>query len=268
MRRFVALALFLPLPAFSANPFMTDASDLWWNPAESGWGVNIIEQSNILFATFFVYSPDGRAHWYVASDMECPNTPADAQMICQGALFETTGPVVGPGFDPNAVIRRQVGDAKFFYSRSTGGQFDFTIDGVTTSKSVTRQTWAVNDINGMYNAARVTHAQNGCADPGVTATQPLGTMTVSQSGSGATITTHLDTPAYTCTYSGSFSQSGRFGAVSGNFTCSDGTSGPFNLTGIEVSQQGFLGHIEQVSGGCAMVGNLGGTRTTVTNLSE
>jgi hypothetical protein len=262
MRRFVALAFLFPLPAFAASSFMTDASDLWWNPNESGWGVNIIEQSNILFATFFVYSPDGRAHWYVASDMTCPNTPNDVQMICSGALYETTGPVVGPGFNPAAVVRRQVGDAKFFYSRSSGGQFDYTIDGVTVSKQVQRQTWAVNDITGMYNATRVTQGSSGCAQGGTT-TQPLGTMTVSQSGSKATITTHLDTPAYTCNYSGDFSQSGRFGAVIGNFSCSDGSSGPFGLTNIEVSQQGFLGQITQISGTCAMNGNLGGARATV-----
>ena len=266
MRRHSAVILhsliaLLPLPALAASAFMTDASDLWWNPAESGWGVNIVEQSNILFATFFLYAPDGRAHWYVASDMECPNTPADAQMICSGALFETTGPGVGPGFNPASVTVRQVGNAKFFYSRSSGGQFDFTIDGVTVSKTVQRQTWALNDITGVYNATRVTQGSSGCAQGA--AIQPLGTMTVSRSGSQATISTRLDTPAYTCNYSGSFSQSGRFSAVSGNFSCSDGTSGPFNLTDIEVSQQGFLGHISQIFGGCAMNGNFGGTRATV-----
>jgi len=51
--------------------------------------------------------------------------------------------------------------------------------------------------------------------------------------------------------------------VIGNFSCSDGSSGPFGLTNIEVSQQGFLGQITQISGTCAMNGNLGGARATV-----
>jgi hypothetical protein len=259
-----ALALLFPLPAAAASAFMTDASDLWWNPAESGWGVNIIQQSNILFATFFVYGPDARARWYVASDMRCPGTPADMQMVCSGTLYETTGPVVGPGFDPAAVTRRAVGEARFFYSRGDGGQFSYTVDGVTVSKNVRRQTWAVNDINGEYNGMRVTRPfVIGCAMPDVVTHQALGTMTVSQSGSQATISTRLATPAYTCTYSGTFSQAGRFGDIRGNYSCSDGTSGGFELTQIEVSKQGFLGHLSQGQSGCNVYGNLGGTRASV-----
>jgi hypothetical protein len=262
----LALCLLAPVPALCANAFMPDASDLWWNSAESGWGVNIVQQSNILFATFFVYGPDGRARWYVASDMRCPNTPTDQLMICSGTLYETTGPVVGPGFDPAAVTRRAVGEARFFYRRPNGGQIEYTIDGVTVSKDVRRQTWAVNDITGEYNGVRVTRPfPVNCSMPDVTTSQPLGTMTVSRSGSQVTIGTRLATPALTCTYSGTFSQQGRMSAVTGgNYTCSDGTSGAFDLTEIEVSKQGFLGRISaRPNGGCVLNGNLGGTRATV-----
>jgi hypothetical protein len=198
--------------------------------------------------------------------MRCPGTPTDVQMICSGALYETTGPVVGPGFSSSAVVRRQVGDARFFYSRSSGGQFDYTIDGVTVSKSVQRQTWATNDITGVYNGARVTRPWLiGCNAQNVTTTQPLGTMTVSQSGAAVTIATRLDTPAYSCTYSGAFSQSGRFASVTGSFSCSDGSSGTFRLTEIEVSKQGFLGRISQgpANSTCTIYGNFGGSRATV-----
>ncbi len=261
---FLSIALLAPLPAVCANSFMPDASDLWWNSSESGWGVNIIQQSNVLFATFFVYGPDSRARWYVASDMRCPGTPADQQMICSGTLYETTGPVVGPGFNPDAVTRRAVGEARFFYSRANAGQFSYTVDGVVTSKNVRRQTWAINDITGDYNGVRVTRPWLiGCSMPNVTTSQPLGTMTVSQSGSSATISTRLATPALTCTYSGAFSQDGRMSAVTGNYSCSDGTSGAFDLTEIEVSKQGFLGKLSQQLNGCRVYGNLGGTRASV-----
>src|SRR5215831_3630119 len=36
-------------------PATPNFSDLWWNPAESGWGVNLQQQGNILFATWFTY---------------------------------------------------------------------------------------------------------------------------------------------------------------------------------------------------------------------
>src|SRR3954469_24052414 len=42
---------------------------LWWNPAESGWGLNTTHQGNILFATLFVYAGDGQPLWLVASGL-------------------------------------------------------------------------------------------------------------------------------------------------------------------------------------------------------
>jgi hypothetical protein len=258
------LATAFAAPAWAASTFMPDASDLWWNPDESGWGVNIIQQSNVLFATFFVYGNDGRARWYVASDMRCPGTPTDMQMVCSGTLYEASGPVVGPAFNPSAVTRRAVGEARFFYSRGCCGQFSYTVDGVTVSKDVKRQTWAVNDINGEYNGMRVTRPfVIGCGMPNAVTNQPLGTMTVSQTGTAITIATRLATPAFTCTYTGAFSQTGRFGNATGTYSCSDGTSGGFDLSQVEVSKQGFLGQLSQRQSGCNVYGNLGGTRATV-----
>jgi hypothetical protein len=214
----------------------------------------------------FVYAPDGRARWYVAPGMRCPNTPTDQQMICTGTLYETAGPVVGPRFDPSAVTKREVGEAKFFYGRPNGGQIEYTIDGVTVSKDVRRQTWALNDITGEYNGVRVTRPfPVNCSMPDVTTSQALGTMTVSQSGSQVTISTRLATPALTCTYTGTFAQHGRMTSVTGgNYGCSDGTSGTFDLTEIEVSKLGFLGRISaRPNGGCVLNGHFGGTRATV-----
>src|SRR5947199_3365869 len=42
---------------------------LWWNPAESGWGLNTTHQGSILFATLFVYDSDGQPLWLVASGL-------------------------------------------------------------------------------------------------------------------------------------------------------------------------------------------------------
>src|SRR5258705_1327553 len=157
MRRFLfALSLSIPLHAFAASSFMPDASDLWWNSNESGWGVNIIQQANVLFATFFVYGSDARPRWFVAPDTRCPGTPTDMQMVCAGALYETTGPLVTSGtFNASAVTRRQVGTFTFLYSRQNSGIVSYTVDGLVTSKDVRRQTWAAVDITGEFYLNRV-----------------------------------------------------------------------------------------------------------------
>lgn len=268
MRNFLmTLAAALPLQGYAASSFMTDASDLWWNADESGWGVNVIQQSNVLFATFFVYGSDSRARWYVAPDTRCPGTPSDMQMVCSGPLYETTGPVVtSASFNPAAVTRRQVGTFTFQYSRSNSGIVSYTVDGSTTSKNVRRQTWAAVDITGEFYLNRVlrTHLCGGPNRGNEPSVNEPGIMNVVQSGSAIQIQVRPVPPAtLACIYSGTLSQEGRMSAVVGTFTCNDASSGSFNLREIEVSQWGFMGRISTMSDGCNRHGHFGGTRVTV-----
>ena len=41
-------------------------SDLWWNPQESGWGLNLVQQDETAFVTLFVYDAENRPTWYFA----------------------------------------------------------------------------------------------------------------------------------------------------------------------------------------------------------
>ena len=39
---------------------VTNYTDMWFNPSESGWGVNVTQDYNgPIFATFFVYTATG-----------------------------------------------------------------------------------------------------------------------------------------------------------------------------------------------------------------
>jgi hypothetical protein len=132
VRRLLALSI-LAASSFIArgeNWYMPDASDLWWNPNESGWGVNLVEQGTILFATLFVYDANGRAHWYVSPDMQASslNTPTDQPVTFMGTLYETTGPVAAENFNPSQVVGRRVG------TRAS------TIEGPTPGSSATWST--------------------------------------------------------------------------------------------------------------------------------
>ena len=44
----------------------TILSDLWWNPNESGWGVTVDQQQDIMFLTFFIAGSNGSPYWVVA----------------------------------------------------------------------------------------------------------------------------------------------------------------------------------------------------------
>ena len=271
--RLAALPLLaLSTGAWAANPTDPDASDLWWNAAESGWGVNIIHQANVLFMTFFVYGADGRARWYVAPDTRCGGAPRDMQQVCTGPLYETTGPAVAAAFDPAAVQRRLVGDVTFIYARPYGGTLNYRIDGVGTGRFVRRQTWALADLSGEYYLTRVAGVNNrpaiGC--PAVATTmRDLGRVIVEHSGSTVRLATEPG-PWPRCEYSGSYTQEGRMGRITGTFTCTANDSGPaeagtFTLDEVEVSPRGLMARYSARPTGsiCAVFGNFSGVRSTV-----
>jgi hypothetical protein len=59
----VSLFILWPI-SIGATALTSDISDMWWNPAESGWFANIILQSAIAFMTFFVYDAHQNPVWY------------------------------------------------------------------------------------------------------------------------------------------------------------------------------------------------------------
>ena len=269
MRAFLAflLAAFVPGAFAAVSYYQPDASDLWWNPAESGWGVNMIMQYDTIFATFFIYGPDGKAKWYTASDMKSQGAPADMPQHFSGRLYETTGPMVtNAPYSPSAVMRRDVGQVDFEYIRPNGGYITYTIDGVTVSKQIRRQTWATADITGEFYLNRVLrpHLCNGPNTGREPSLNEPGVMMVTRSGDAVQIAVRPVAPStLSCTYTGTASQSGRMAGVTGTYSCNDASSGNFTLSEIQVSDWGFIGRMSMKIGSCYWGGHFGGTRTTV-----
>jgi hypothetical protein len=44
-----------------------------------------------------------------------------------------------------------------------------------------------------------------------------------------------------CLYAGTYTQAGRYGSISGQYTCSTGAGGSFSLAEVEVTQSGLSG---------------------------
>jgi len=123
-----------PPPANSVPAF--DFSDLWFNVDQSGWGLNIVQHaSNKIFAVMYTYeAPGGRPLWLVIPGDGVWTSP----LRYTGPIYRVTGPVAEP-FDPNAVLVRQVGIATLSFIDRNNGTLDFTIDGDSVSKPITRQ---------------------------------------------------------------------------------------------------------------------------------
>jgi len=136
--------VFGPLPtcAWSAQPDLaraTNYQDLWWvaNGAESGWGVNLTHQGDIIFVTWFTYDFDGSVLWLSAT------TPKVDTGLYSGTLYRTTGPPFNAQpFDPNRVTRTPVGTLTIKFSDGNTGTFSYSMHGVTQTKAITRQVFS------------------------------------------------------------------------------------------------------------------------------
>jgi hypothetical protein len=110
-----------------------DYTDLWWNPNESGWGVAIAQQGGVIFLAWYVYDASGKPTWYVS-----PNCPVSGSG-CTGDLYSTVGPPFGPTFNPAAVQSTVAGSVTLTFSDPNTGVLNYTVNGVTGTKSITRQ---------------------------------------------------------------------------------------------------------------------------------
>jgi cytochrome c553 len=120
-----------PQPAIPAF----DYTDLWWNPGESGWGLNLIQHaSHVIFAVMYTYESPNRATWFVM-----PGGTWSSPTTFGGGLFRVTGPAFTGAFDPAAVRVRQVGAATLTFTDRDHGTFAFSVDGVPVTKAITRQ---------------------------------------------------------------------------------------------------------------------------------
>ena len=112
--------------------------DLWWERSgtESGWGVNLTHQGDIIFATWFTYQAGGKGMWLVMS-----NGNKVGNGVYSGDLARTTGPNAFSAttpFDPTKVRQTVVGNATFTFTDASNGTFRYTVDGITQTKQIAR----------------------------------------------------------------------------------------------------------------------------------
>jgi hypothetical protein len=112
-------------------------TDLWWSPAESGWGLSIVHGPfNDVFATWMVYGTDGKPTWYLLGGGKW--TSANATTTYEGKVFKTSGPHFAQLFDPRKVGYQPVGTAKLEFRDAMTGVFRFDVEGVSGLKNITR----------------------------------------------------------------------------------------------------------------------------------
>lgn len=259
---FAAFAFALPA---SATTYSTDFTDLWWaGEAESGWGINFIQQHEVIFATMFVYGTDNTPRWYVASNLS-PSSNGSTTFV--GALFRTTGPYFGAPWT-GGVTNPQVGIMSVAFNSPTTATLTYNVEGVSVTKQITRQTWRNNNIAGNYLGG-ITAIGNQCADSRNNG-QPIlifGVLRVAQTGMALTMRIEFNLPSTgqpaVCTITGTMTQSGKLGALANApWACTyTSTGGTVNITAIDVTKNGFNADFTGSDQFCsAYSGRFGGLR--------
>lgn len=123
--------------AVSGLASATNYQDLWWNApggSESGWGINLTHQGNLIFATWFTYDLDGTPLWF-SSTLVKSTGPSYA-----GTLYRSTGPAFSATpFDPANVALTAVGTAGLTFADGNSANFSHTVNGIAQSKAITRE---------------------------------------------------------------------------------------------------------------------------------
>ena len=235
----------------------TDGSDLYWNPNESGWGMQLVERGGIIFATLYVYAFDGSPTWYAAGIV-----PQAAPGTWSGNLYTGTGPWFGAvPFDPQNVKANKVGTLTWVKHTVETGTLTYDVNGVTVTKFAVREPLVDEVYSGTYSGAwHVTASQ--CTNPALNGTVEMGAvLLVNQSGKSVDLMANF-VGGLLCTFSGKLDQYGQMAQVRGNYTCNNGDNGKFTLFELQVYPYAITGAIttSESTFGCQDFGWFGAMR--------
>ena len=255
----LAAASFLA-PAVHATSFSTDQSDLWYIPAESGWGIQLVQRASVIFATLYVYGPDGSPTWYTATlDYTSDDT-------WTGNLYATTGPYFGAVvFDPMHTDYTLVGVMTWMAQTTDTGTLTYSVNGLIIVKNMIRQTLVLDDYGGDY-AGGFHNVLTGCANTALNGTfDVMSQIDITQNLTGIRIVEAFPATGNSCTYTGTLSENGQMGSVPLQFTCTDSSAGTASMDQIQVTQFGISGSFAATytnPTGCLSNGWFGGVRGT------
>jgi hypothetical protein len=252
-----ACALMLVVSAARATAVSPNYTDLWWNPAESGWGVTVTQEASVMFVTFFVYAANNQPAWFTATLNQ--TVPGNDASSFSGDLYQTTGPYYGASSFNPPVVETKVGTVSFSPSGAGNATLQYSVNSTQVTKQIERQTLRGDSLVGSYLGGTSDVVTSGCLTPGQNGlvTEDPGVITITQPG-GQTII-----GAHTCTFVGAYVQQGRTGRLNdATYTCNNGGAGTIQFTELYVEQSGFVGKYagHDDTSGCSFAGTIGGAR--------
>ena len=246
-----------------------DPTGVWFDPAESGWGLILTQQGPNVFAGLFAYDADGKPAWWVASNVVDTGQPVNLLVgeAFAGPLYRTTGPYFGTPGDTTALSATAVGTLRVAYVGGTDSlSLSYTIDGTTVEKTLHRQTWS---SNASWFAGQITGglfpSSSACGTNGIFAPTPT-TFNATWDDALGTVQLAWGTGSDTsCLLDATYVQTGQLASIAGPLRCGPAgnptaTLGTITISSASVGSGGFAGFANFDSGNCATGGFVGGVR--------
>ena len=118
--------------------------DWWWNPAQSGMGLNVGQQNDTLFVAWFNYGDDTKASFLTMGGVLSGNT-------LTGPLLRNTGPVPGPNYNPALVKQTAVGTATITFNSNNDATLTYSFDNKGGSMPLQRFSFANPNLMQTFN---------------------------------------------------------------------------------------------------------------------
>ncbi len=113
----------------------TNYTDIWWNSSESGWGLTLIHQGDTIFAAWFTYGADNQSQWIVGSALV---KQEDGSFLGELSRPESGTPFNQINGPATTFPIPTVGSARLTFSNGENVRFDYTLDGITQTKNLSR----------------------------------------------------------------------------------------------------------------------------------
>ena len=210
----------------------TDLTDIWWPDAERGWGIQFVDNADIVFATLYVYGGSNQPTFFVAT---LQNTPVGGG-TWTGTLYSSTGSHFATNWNPAAVGETAVGTMTFDLSGVGAGTLTYNVGGTNVIKFIKRQPLRLENNDGSY---RIYHTWStvgsACGSADAYTAPASGALQIFGVGDVSIVTISLaDSPVQACQMQATYSQSGRLGLYTGNIVCTPtGRTGAMMLYAVQ-----------------------------------
>jgi hypothetical protein len=233
-----------------------ETSDFWWDPQESGWGMNVVQQGEVAFVTLFVYGPDGRPTWYF-SDAHVFALGDGGRPALRGTLYRARGPWLGGPFDPAQVAIEPAGSLVVEPRQEGRLYLEYVAEGVKVQKSLARMSFAVPEVAASHHGSfSLRLSAPGGPSWGV---RRFSAEVYLEIANGEAFL-RVQEGGAACHYRGPYHPSGRYATVRGQYACGDGEAGTFEISELELTKHGLSGYLRTFGAATNQAGRFAAAR--------